>query len=123
MKKIASLIILLFSLFVQQVRSEPNCLKQNITVQSFGDDELSFEKNEDYNYLLGILPSAQVFFNVVPEAPVSFSSNAKTKDSFGVFLQLKTKTIFNQSFHQVSVFSRYSSAFIQIYLRTACFRL
>ena len=123
MKKIALVIILLLSLFVLQVHSESNCLKRNLSGQFIGEDELSFETNDDYNYLLGILPAGQVFFNVVPEAPVSFSSNAKTKDSFGVILQSKTKIIFNQSFDQVSVFSRYSSTFIQIYLRTACFRL
>jgi hypothetical protein len=72
---------------------------------------------------MGILPSAQVFFNIVPEAPVAFSFNAKDKDSNSELITSKTKRIFNLSFHQISSFSRYCSAFIQIYLRTACFRL
>ena len=123
MKKFKLFIILFFSLFVQNVYSEPNFLERNFSIQNVGEDELSFEANEDYIYLKGILPSAQVFFNIVPEAPVAFSSNAKTKDSFSELITSKTKIIVNLSFHQISSFSRYCSTFIQIYLRTACFRL
>jgi hypothetical protein len=123
MKKLKLVIILFLSLFVQQVHSEPSGLERSFSSQNARKDELSFETNEGYNYLMGILPSAQVFFNIVPEAPVSFSFNAKTKDSNGVLIPSKAKIIFNLSFHQVSVFSRYCSTFIQIYLKTACFRL
>lgn len=123
MKKFNLVIILFLTLFVQQVHSEPNCLYRNFSDQNAGEEELRFETNEGYNYLMGILPSAQVFFNIVPETPVSFFSNSKTKGSIGELIPSKTKIIFNLSFHQVSFFSRYCSAFIQIYLRTACFRL
>jgi hypothetical protein len=123
MKKFILIIILLFSLFGLQVHSEPNCLEINLSAQNVVEDELSFEPSKDYNYLKGILPSSQVFFNIVPVAPYSFSANEKTKDSIGELIPSKTKIIFNLSFHQDSVFSRYCSAFIQIYLRTACFRL
>jgi hypothetical protein len=123
MKKFKLFVILFFSLFVQNVYSEPNCPERNFSVQNVEEDELSFEVNDDYNYLTGILPSAHVFFNIVPEAPVTFYSNAKTKVSNFELITSKTKIIFNSSFHQISFFSRYCSAFIQIYLRTACFRL
>ena len=123
MKKFKLIILLFFSLFIQQLHGVPNCPERNFSVQNFGEDELCFEASDDYNYLVGILPSAQVFFNIVPEAQVSFSFNAKTKDSFSKLFTSNTKIIFNLSFHQVSSFSRYSSTFIQIYLRTACFRL
>lgn len=123
MKKFKLFIILFFSLFVQNVYSEPNLPERNFSFQSVGEDESSFEANEDYIYLKGILPSTQVFFNIVPQAPVSFSSNAKTKDVISELFTSRTKIFFNPSFHQISSFSRYCSAFIQIYLRTACFRL
>jgi hypothetical protein len=123
MEKFKLVVILFFSLFIQQLHCEPNYLERIFSIQNFEEDELSFEANDDYNYLMGILPSAHVFFNIVPEAPVTFSSNAKTKDSNFELITSKTKIIFNLSFHQISSFSRYCSAFIQIYLRTACFRL
>jgi hypothetical protein len=123
MKKFKLFIILFFSLFVQNVYGEPNFPEQNFSVQSIGEDELSFEANGNYLNFKGILPSTQVFFNIVPQVPVTFSSNAKSKDSNFELITSKTKIIFNPSFHQISSFSRYCSAFIQIYLRTACFRL
>jgi hypothetical protein len=123
MKKFNLIIILFFSLLGLRVHYEPNCLERNITTQNIGGNELSFETNEGYNYLTGILPSAHVFFNIVPETPSSLSTSEKIKDTFGKLITSKTKIIFNLSFHQDSVFNRYSSAFIQIYLKTACFRL
>lgn len=123
MKKFKLFIILFFSFFIQNVHCESNFPEQNFSVQIVGEDELSFEANDDYNYLRGILPSAHVLFNIVPEAPVTFSFNAKTKDSNFELFTSKSKLSFYLSFHPNSSFSRYCSAFIQIYLRTACFRL
>jgi hypothetical protein len=122
MKKFKLVVILFFTLFIQQVHCESNFLEKFFSVQIVEEDELSFEANDDYNYLMGILPSAHVLFNIVPEASVTFSFNIKTKDSNFEFTS-KAKLIFNLSFHPISSFSRYCSAFIQIYLRTACFRL
>jgi len=121
--KFKLLILLFVSLIVQNVHGEPVCHERNLSVQNVGEDELSFEANEDYMYLKGILPSAQVFFNIVPEAPVTFSPKVKIKNTNSEITTSKTKILFNLSFHQISFFSRYCSAFIQIYLRTACFRL
>ena len=123
MKKFKLIILLFFLLFIQQLHVEPNRLKRNISIQNFVEDKLSFETNGDYNYLMGILPSAQVFFNIVPEVYVALSFDAKTKDSDSELFTSKTKIIFNLSLHKISGFSRYCSTFIQIYLRTACFRL
>jgi hypothetical protein len=121
--KFKLLILLFVSLIVQNVHGEPVCQERNLSVQNVGEDELSFEANEDYIYLKGILPSAHVFFNIVPEAPVTFSCEVKIKESNCGLITSKAKILFNQSFHQISSFSRYCSSFIQIYLRTACFRL
>jgi hypothetical protein len=123
MIKFKLFVFLFFSLFIQQLHCEPNYLERIFSIQNFEENELSFETNEDYNFLMGILPSAHVFFNIIPEVPGTFSSNAKTKDFNFELITSKTKIIFNLSFHQISSFSRYCSAFIQIYLRTACFRL
>lgn len=123
MKKFKLIIILFLSLHGQQVHCQHNCLERNSTSQNVGENELSFETNKDYNYLRGILPTAQVFFNIVPETHFSITTSEKTKDSMGKLIPSKTKIIFNLSLNQNSVFSRYSSAFIQIYLKTACFRL
>ena len=123
MKKLISIIILLFALFLKTSYSEPDYLKLNYCAQSFEKDELSYKTSEDFNFLRGILPPAYVFFNIIPEVPVALSFDAKTKDFSNELFTSKTKIILNQSFKQVSVFCRYSSTFVQIYLRTACFRL
>jgi len=123
MKKFKLVVILFLSLFAQNGYGEPNCVERNFSIQKTEKDELSFEANEDYKYLMGILPSATVFFNIVPEAPVTFSSEIKIKDSNFELITSKIKILFNHSFHQISSFNRYCSSFIQIYLRTACFRL
>jgi len=123
MKKLKLIIILLFLLFLKQLHCEPDYLKLIIPEQTFEEDELSYKTNEDYNLLRGILPSAQVFFNIIPEVPVALTFDAKTKNSDSNLFSSNTKIIFNLSLHQISSFSRYCSTFIQIYLRTACFRL
>jgi hypothetical protein len=123
MKKLIPVIILLFLLFLKQSYSEPDYLKLNFSEQSFEEDDLSYKTNEDYNLLRGILPSAHVFFNIIPEVPVALCFDSKTKDSGNELFTSKTKLIFNLSFQKGSAFCRYNSTFFQIYLRTACFRL
>lgn len=123
MKKFKLIILLFFSLFIQQLHGQPDRMKRNLSIQNFVENKLSFETNGDYNYLMGILPSAQVFFNIVSEVYVALSFDAKTKDSDSKLFTSKTKIIFNLLSHKISCFSRYCSTFIQIYLRTACFRL
>lgn len=122
MKKFKLIIILFFLLFIKQLQSKPDYWVHHFSFQT-EEEKLSYEIREDYNYLMGILPSAHVFFNIVPEVSVALSFDAKTKDFSNELFTSKTKIILNQSFKQVSVFCRYSSTFIQIYLRTACFRL
>lgn len=84
---------------------------------------LSYEINLDYLYLTGMLPSAQVYFNIVPEAQVSSPVFPKPKVQFTRPVPPKIKIIHNLTFQQISLFSRHCSAFVQIYLRSACFRL
>lgn len=123
MKKFNLIIILFLSLFVQFTHAESNSLECNISVQNIGDDELSFESNDNFNFLLGILPSTPVYFNIVPEDPVSFSYNSKSKEFVRLLIHTRTKNTSDLSFYQYSFFSRYCSVFQQIYMRTACFRL
>jgi hypothetical protein len=123
MKKFRLVGILFLFLFIQQIHSEPNCCKRRFAVQHFVEDHLSFETREDYKYLMGILPSSEVYFNIIQEAFSANLVNKKIKDSSGEFTLLKTKIILNYSFLPNLVYSRYCSAFIHIYLRTACFRL
>ena len=123
MKKFNLIIILFLSLFVQLTHAEPKSLECNISVQNIGDDELSFESNDNFNFLLGILPSTPVYFNIVPEDPVSFSYNSKSREFVRLLMHSRTKNTSDLSFYQYSFFSRYCSVFQQIYLRTACFRL
>lgn len=123
MKKFKLVIILFLLLFMQQLHCEPNYLERKFTVQHFVEDQLSFETREDYKSLMGILPSAEVFFNIVQEAFSSNLNNKKIKDSLGELIPSKNKIILNHSFLPNLVYSRYCSAFIPIYLRSACFRL
>lgn len=123
MKKFNLIIILFLSLFVQLSHAEPNSLECNISVQNIGDDELSFESNDNFNFLLGILPSTPVYFNIVPYDPVSFSYNSKSREFVSLLINSRKKNTSDLSFHQYSFFSRYCSVFQEIFLRTACFRL
>jgi hypothetical protein len=123
MKKFILIIILLFSFFVQLVHGNSNGLGENLSVQNIGDDELSFESNDNFNFLLGILPSTPVYFNIVPEDPVTYSYNSKSREFVRLLIHSRTKNTSDLSFYQYSFFSRYCSVFQQIYLRTACFRL
>lgn len=123
MKKFILIIILLFSFFVQLVHGNSNGLSQNLSAQNIVDDELSFESNDNYNLLLGILPSAPVYFNIVPEDPVSFSYNSKSRELARLLIHSRTKNTSDLSFHQYSYFSRYCSVFMHIFMKTACFRL
>lgn len=123
MKKFKLIVILFVLLFAQKVHYGHNNAVRSFSYQNIRENESGFETYEFFHFDLGDLPSAQVFFNVVPEAPVSFSSNAKTKNSIGVLVTSKTKIIFNLSFHQTSIFGRYCSVFVQIFLKTACYRL
>jgi hypothetical protein len=91
MKKLKLVIILLFLLFLKQLHCEPNYLKLIIPEQTFQKDELCYKTNEDYNLLRGILPSAQVFFNIIPEVPVALTFDAKTKNSDSNLFSSKTK--------------------------------
>ena len=123
MKKFQLLVILLFLLFAQKVYSGLNKTELPFAYKNESDDRLNFETNEFFYYSQGDLPSAQVFFNIIPEVFSSPLSNNKTKDS-GIELFLSnTKINQNLSIHQASVFSRYCSAFVNIYLKTECFRL
>ena len=81
------------------------------------------EPREDYKHLMGILPTEEVFFNVIQEA---FSINLvhkKIKEPSEELIPLKAKKVFNYSYLSQRGYSRYCSAFIQIFLRTACFRI
>lgn len=123
MNKLKLIILIFFSLLLQQSNAELNCSEYDFSVRNFSNDKLNFESNTDFNYLAGILPYAQIFFNIVPEVPVSFPFNAKTKNPGVELFTSKTKINFNHSFYPVNSFSRYSSTVVQIFLRTACFRL
>jgi len=123
MEKFKIVVISLVLLFTQKVHCEQNNAKQPFACQNERGDKLSFETNEFFLYNPGDLPSAQVFFNIIPEASSSSIANKKIKDSgFELFLS-NTKINHKLSIHQDSVFSRYCSVFGQIYLKTACFRL
>jgi len=123
MKKLKLLVFLFLLVFAQKVYCEHNNAEQPSACQNERGDVLSFETNEFFHYNPGDLPSAQVFFNIIPEASSSSLSNNKTKDSGFKLFNSNTKINHKLSIHQDSVFSRYCSAFVQIYLKTACFRL
>jgi hypothetical protein len=123
MKKFNLIIILFLSLFVQLTHAEPNSLERNNSVQNIGDDELSFESNDNFNFLLGILPSTPAYFSFVPVDLISFYYNAKSKVLVKLFIHSTSKNNSNLSFYQFSFFSRYCSVFMHIFMKTACFRL
>jgi hypothetical protein len=123
MKKFKLVFFLFVLLFAQKAYSGQNNGELPFAYQNETDDKLSFETNEFFHYNPGDLPSAQVFFNIIPEASFSSLANNKIKDSGIELFHSTTKINHKFSIHQASVFSRYSSAVVQIYLKTACFRL
>jgi hypothetical protein len=123
MKKFQFVVIILFLLFAQKVHCGLNNIDSAFAGQNERDDVLSFETYEFFHYNTGDLPSAQVFFNIIPEAYSSTFANNKMKNSGIELFHSKTKINQNLSFHQASVFTRYCSALVQIYLKTECFRL
>jgi hypothetical protein len=123
MIKLKLLVILFLSLLLLKLHSGTNDLKQNVFANDLSKNELSFEANDNNNSMAGILPSIPVYFNIVPEDPVSFSYNTKSKELVRIIIHSTTKNNSNLSFHQFSFFSRYCSVFRQIFLKTACFRL
>jgi hypothetical protein len=123
MKKFRFVVIILFLLFAQKVHCGLINTDSAFAGQNERDDVLSFETYEFFHYNTGDLPSAQVFFNIIPEAYSSTLANNKMKNSGIKLFHSKTKINQNLSFQQASVFTRYCSVLVQIYLKTECFRL
>lgn len=122
MKKIIVVIFGLF-LFAQTVYCGQKNSGQDQSSFHITENDLSFEANDFYGYLTGNLPAAQVFFNIISERPNSFSSTEKTKVLIRETIHSRNKINFNLSLYQASAYCRYSSAVVQIFLKTACFRL
>lgn len=123
MRNLELVIIFFLLMFANQLLKDSNCCEQQFATGQLKHNQASFGSREDYKYLTGILPTAEVFFNVVQEA---FSINLvhkKIKDSPEELIPLKAKKTFLNSYQSHRGYSRYCSAFIQIFLRTACFRL
>ncbi len=123
MLKLKLIIILFLSLLLLKIHGGTDHLKQNDIVNNVSSSELSFISNDSYNFLSGILPSTPIYFNIVPDNPVSFLYNVKSKELVKLITHSTTKNNSNLSFHQYSFFSRYCSVFMHIFIRTACFRL
>lgn len=123
MKKFKLVVILFLLLFAQRGYCEHNNGAQNFSSKNFGGDELSFKTTEFFFYNLGDLPSAQIFFSNTGRTSNLSPENQKSRDFFIELFNSKTKVNLNLALQIGSIFSRYSSAFQQIYLNIACFRL
>lgn len=123
MEKLKIVVILLVLFFAQKVHCEQNKMDQHFSYQNTREVESHFETNEFTWYNYGELPIAQVFFNLIPETSSSSPANIKTKVLGIELFHSTTKINLSLLIHHKSVFSRYCSAFIQIFLKTACFRL
>ncbi len=110
-------------LLAQNVNSKTFCETQNLAQQQISEDELSFETSELYHHNDAEIPISHVFFNIIPKPSNSNTSNEQNRELYLELIKSKTHLQFNLSFSQASAFIRYSSAFEQIYLKTACFRL
>ncbi len=91
--------------------------------QNFADEKTTFTSAENFLYNQGEIPSAQVVFNSSVSSSNSLTDKLKIKALRAQYFHSLSKV--NTSFFipQGAVFSRYSSAFQQIFLKTACFRL
>ena len=123
MKKLKLIIVLFFILFAesanyQLITNEPDGLSKNDI-----ENKLSFEPSEFQLNLFGELPSPQVFSNTISESPTLFSKKGKSKALIIRLTHPISKVYSNLFSLQYSFFSRYCSVFVQIYLKTACFRL
>ena len=123
MKNFKFIAFLFILLLAQKVYCEHNNKAENYHSQIGKEDNLSFEKTDSFIYDFGELPSVHVSFNNISETSISIFTKQKLRELFLTLLHSKTSLIYNHLFQQVSVFGRYSSASLQIFLRTACFRL
>ncbi len=123
MKNCLWITLFFFLLLDQQLYCISNSTGENLSFKNLTHKNTSLISSENYNCLSGILPSSQVFFNIVPEVPVFFNTYIKAESFHRELNTLKTRSTNRLTHHQFSSFSRYCSGFIHIYLRTACFRL
>lgn len=123
MKKCLWIALFFFLLFDQQLYCVSNSMGENLSFRNLTHKNISLISSENHNCLSGILPSSQIFFNIVPEVPVFFISYIKAESFHSELNTLKAKATNKLTHNQFSSFSRYCSGFIHIYLRTACFRL
>jgi hypothetical protein len=123
MRKFQLFIFVFMIFFAQNVYCKQSNALQKLSFQSSLTNELSFESNKFHIDVVGEPPTGQVVSNVVPVTSTLFSNSEKLKALNWKITTSSAKINLNLSIHQTSVFTRYSSAFMQIYLKTACFRL
>lgn len=123
MRKLFFIFIFPALLFAQNANCKSFNERQDSPQQQISKDELSFEQIEFYYHDEGDVPVPQIFFNNFPNPANSFSSNLKSRETFLELLYSRTNIICKLSNYQASVFGWHSSALIQLYLKTACFRL
>ncbi len=123
MKKLKFIIVLFLIIFAQDAYCGHNYQYQKFTLQRGFENNSNFETTELQRNIFGEIPSTQILFNTISETITLFSKKEKSKELIVRLNHSKSKIFSNLVLPQYSFFSRYCSVFMQIFLKTACFRL
>ena len=123
MKKLKFVVVLFLMIFAQNAFCGHKSQDQIFSLQKGSDNNSNFESTDFQLYIFGEVPSAQVLFNPISQTLTLFSKRDKAKELFIRLTHPRAKIYSNLFFTQYSFFSRYCSVFMQIFLKTACFRL
>lgn len=124
MKSFRVFILFFLLLTWSSVHSEVRHATRDLSHNSISEQEHSgFEAGEFTPNQEGDLPAAQVFFNLVPRLPFSGSASDKVRKTIPDLLLAKLNPTSGQTYFPISIFNRYCSVYVRIYLNTACFRL
>jgi hypothetical protein len=119
------IILLLFALILPfSLHSESLNISGSISSATFTCDENPcYEAGEFAHDEAGDLPAPHVLYNLVPKLPTNTVSSEKNKKLNPAFVVSGLPFTTDPSFYKFSWFHHYSSVYLDIYLKTACFRL
>lgn len=123
MKKLKFIIVLFLIIFAQVAYCENKLDDKISSLQNACENNSNFETTEFQRNIFGEIPSTQILINTISETLTLFSKKEKSKALIIRLTHPKAKIYSNLFSLQHSFFSRYCSVFMQIFLKTACFRL
>ena len=121
MKKLKSLLVLVFLLAAQQGYSAHRISELIYPIQNDHEAALSFEVNDFTPGIFGEIPTGQIIVSFTPESTKSHPGNSNSKEIQSGLTYSIIKTNLTYSVMQSTVFTRQCTVFIPIYLHKTSF--